>query len=231
MFESSEAVRVFHRTTAAAVRYHQEGRLLEQHDLLGLADAAELVQSFLYQLDVRDQTVHDRAPRAVECLVPDRGPETTRFLRQGEFAHLVLFGLEHCVALLFGHEIHLVNETEDLGVLGVLTNGLYALLVVLDVLVDLFAVHIEHVHEHFYVAEDVIALRGEVVLHERVLTVVATVSQCCERCVCVCVVRVESSRCTNTGASAALTRHSPTSSTRDCRGSARASAPHPLSVR
>ena len=75
----------------------------------------------------------------------------------------------HQVSLVLLHQVHLVDQAEDLGVGGVLQDGLQAGLVVVHVLLQLPALHVEHIDQHLHVPEDVVPLAGEVVLHERVL--------------------------------------------------------------
>jgi len=79
---------------AVRVRDGEEGGLLEQHDLVGLADAAELCELRLETLDVRDQRVDDRRPRQVQRLVPDRGAEAGDTHRSGGLAQLGLFAVK-----------------------------------------------------------------------------------------------------------------------------------------
>lgn len=62
-----------------------------------------------------------------------------------------------------------MNQAEDFSVGGVLQDGLQARLVVVHVLLQLAALHVEYVNEHLYVSENVVPLAGEVVLHEGVL--------------------------------------------------------------
>ena len=62
-----------------------------------------------------------------------------------------------------------MDETEDLGLGRVLQDGLETRLVVVHVLLQLGALHVEHVDQHLHVAEDVVTLARKVVLHERLL--------------------------------------------------------------
>lgn len=68
------------------------------------------------------------------------------------------------------------NEENDVGIREeeppgerYLVNRLQARLVVVHVVVQLAALHVEHVNQHLDVPEDVVLLRGEVLLHERLL--------------------------------------------------------------
>ena len=64
-----------------------------------------------------------------------------------------------------------MDQTEDLGVGGVLQDGLQARLVVVHVLLHLTALHVKDVDQNLDISEHVVALARKVVLHERFLAV------------------------------------------------------------
>lgn len=76
------------------VRDHEERRALKQHDLVGVADRAEIVQMLLKVLHVWDQRVHDRRPRAVERLIQDRRAKADRRQRTRARQHHLLLLLK-----------------------------------------------------------------------------------------------------------------------------------------
>ena len=141
-------------TLLVVVGNHKERRLLEQHDFVSAARAAELAQVGLQRLHVGQQDVHDVGPsligkaaaRArtwlrthikaghgaylVERLVPDGGFEARHVERAGGVENLLTALLEDLLALGLGEQVHLVNQAEDLGTLGELFQSLKAALVV-----------------------------------------------------------------------------------------------------
>jgi len=72
------------------VRDDEEGRALEQHHFISLADGAELLESPLDGVDVGDERVHNRGPGLVEGLVPDRRGEERDVHRQRCLLELAL---------------------------------------------------------------------------------------------------------------------------------------------
>lgn len=63
-----------------------------------------------------------------------------------------------------------MNQAEHFSVGGVLQDGLQTRLVVVHVLLQLAALHVEYVNEHLDISENVVPLAREVVLHEGVLS-------------------------------------------------------------
>lgn len=143
---------------ALAVRNHQKGGPLEQQHLVRVHHVREVVERVLQRLHVRDQLVDDAAPRPVQRLVPDARPECRTLERARTALQVLLALLEYYVALLLRHQVHLVHEAEDLRVRRVDQQRLQARLVVVHVLVQLAALHIEHVDQHLHVPEDVVLL-------------------------------------------------------------------------
>lgn len=84
-----------------------------------------------------------------------------------------IWNVTHYFTLVFRDEIHLVHETEYLGVGRVLENGLQTGLVIVHVLLNVSALHIKDIYEHLHIPEHIITLTGEVVLHESFLPVVS----------------------------------------------------------
>ena len=149
----------------------EEGCALEEDELIGLADLAQLLQVRLQVAAVGDERVHHLRPRAVEGLVPDARLEAgdLETKRLGQAHQLALALREDLVALLLRDQVHLVHQAEDLGRLRVLPHRLQARVVVLHVLGELAALDVKDIDEDLHVAEDVVALRLEVVLHEGLL--------------------------------------------------------------
>lgn len=105
----------------------EEGGLLKQHHLVGAADLAEALQLVLQRLDVGDELVDDAGPGLVERLVPDGGLEERHL--EGESAGRVALNqraplLEDRLAVLLRHQVHLVDQHEELRVGRVLVDGL-----------------------------------------------------------------------------------------------------------
>ena len=82
------------------------------------------------------------------------------------FPHL---SLTHHFPLVLRDEVHLVDEAKHLCIRGVLQDRLQARLIVVHVLLHLPALHVKHVDEHLHVAEHVVTLTCEVVLHKCLL--------------------------------------------------------------
>ena len=117
--------------------------------------------------DVGHERVDDGRPSAVKGLVPDGCAEALDVHGPRDAVELGDALAEHRVAVLLGDEIHLVEQTKDFGVGRVLVERLEAARVLLDVLGVGVGLDIEHIDEHLDVAEDVIALRREVVCPRR----------------------------------------------------------------
>ena len=71
----------------------------------------------------------------------------THLERKRELLELFCPLVEHEAALVLLDEVHLVDEAEHLGVLGERQQRLQAGLVVVDVLLQLAALHVKHVDE------------------------------------------------------------------------------------
>ena len=89
---------------------------------------------------------------------------------EGDLGELVLSLSEHLLSLLFGEEIHFVDEDKDFGFGGVLFESVHSFLEVLDVLLEFVTLHIENENEDGDVSEEIISLFFEVALHEGLLT-------------------------------------------------------------
>lgn len=73
--------------------------------------------------------------------------------------------------LVLGYKIHLVHEAEYFGIRRVLEDGLQARLIIVQVLLDLPALHIKDVDQDLHVPEDIVTLTCEIILHESFLPV------------------------------------------------------------
>eukprot|EP00588_Corethron_pennatum_P011397 CAMPEP_0194269030 /NCGR_PEP_ID=MMETSP0169-20130528/3263_1 /TAXON_ID=218684 /ORGANISM="Corethron pennatum, Strain L29A3" /LENGTH=301 /DNA_ID=CAMNT_0039010521 /DNA_START=125 /DNA_END=1026 /DNA_ORIENTATION=+ len=158
------------RAGGGGVADDQKRGSLEQHDLVGVADRAEGVQMRTQRFDVGNQVGHDAAPRPVQRLVPDGRAEA---LQRPDAPAVVLHEAapvgEDGVALLRRHQVHLVDEHEDARVRGVLLDGLQHAGVVVEVLLGLVALDVEHVDQDLDRPEDGLAVPLEVGLVEGVL--------------------------------------------------------------
>jgi len=94
----------------------------------------------------------------VEGFIPDGGPESDDLQGQGprlQLEHTVVVDL---VPLILLHEIHFVDQTKDLCILRVGHDGFQARLIVMHILFDISAFHIEYIDQDLDVLEDMIAL-------------------------------------------------------------------------
>lgn len=151
------------------MRDHQESGPFEKKHLVRFDDLRKVAQVALELLHVRDQLVNNAGPGFVQRLVPDRRPEARAGKRTGQSLQVLLALFEYQIPLILLDQVHLVHETEDLGIGRVLQDGFQTRLVVVHVFLQLAALDVEHVDQHLHVAEDVVPLAREVVLHERVL--------------------------------------------------------------
>jgi hypothetical protein len=62
-----------------------------------------------------------------------------------------------------------MNETEYLGVVGILLEGFDTLAVIVNVTLGITALHIEYVDENLNVSEDVVSLARQIILHKGIL--------------------------------------------------------------
>lgn len=109
-----------------AMRYDEKSGALKQQHLVGVYDARKGAQGILQHLHVRYQHVDYVGPGPVQRLVPDARLEAgaVEWLRK---ALQVLFAfLENLVLLLVRHQVHFVDEAEDLCIRRVVQNGLQA---------------------------------------------------------------------------------------------------------
>ncbi len=152
------------------IRHDQKRRALEQHNLLGAHRLDQLSEMLLNDLDVRDQAVDDPRPGFVQRLVPDAGLETGQ-------GHVPALFFDRCHPLLVDlfsemilHEIHLVDQTEDGRRWTPLGQRPDDRPERNQVAIELARLDVEDVDEYADIGEDVMRLRTEVVLHERVLS-------------------------------------------------------------
>lgn len=158
----------------------EEGRALEEEQLLGLDGNAEVGEVVLNDGEVGDQVVDDGRPGLVQALVPDgRGKgrqvdvanvyadrvDVLGRLLAHEAHALVVDGL----AGVWHDKIHLVDEDVDLCGGGVLQQGGEDGDVGGQVAVDVARLDVEDVDDHADVGEDVDALLGEIVFHKSLL--------------------------------------------------------------
>lgn len=118
---------------------------------------------------VGDQCIHNARPGHVERLVPYRGGQTRELQRLALVGQDAASLGEDPLAHLLLHQVHLVHQTKDARRGGVVAHGFQAINVGMQVSLELARLDVKDVDEHLDVAEDVVALCGQVVLHEGVL--------------------------------------------------------------
>lgn len=99
------------------VRDHKERGALKEHDLVGIADRAKVVQVLLQVLHVGDERVHDGRPCAVERFVPDRGAKADRGQRSSASQNHLLFLIKNLQPRMFRNQ-HTVEAAKGNDVLG-----------------------------------------------------------------------------------------------------------------
>lgn len=160
------------RAGVVAGAYHETSGLLEQDDLVGVHHLLQLLEVRLVHGHVRYQRAHDLRPRAVQALVPDgrrEAHEVREPVVRGGLLQLLHHQPEQLLALVQLHQVHLVQQHEDLGVGAVLPQLSKRPREDLDVLHHLLGLHVEYVDQHLHHLEYVVLLLAEVVLHEHVL--------------------------------------------------------------
>ena len=153
------------------MRDNQKRGALKQHDLLSLADVGKVLQMLLEQTHVGDERANNAGPRLEQTLVPDRRRKPCELVPVGlgEPAQVVHHLAKHVFTLRLLHEVHLVHQYKHLGVGRELAQMAQALGESGNVLLDFFAFNVKHMDKHLHHAEQVVALRGEVVFNKYVL--------------------------------------------------------------
>ena len=82
--------------------------------LIGIQDLCKLIETALHVLHVGDQHVDDAAPGLIKGFVPDAGPEAGAVQRLAKLLEVLLPLWEDHLPLVLLHQVHLVDQAEDL---------------------------------------------------------------------------------------------------------------------
>lgn len=104
------------------VYYFEECGALEENDFFSVGRGAQFAEVGFHEVEIGRETLYYVTPRSVQGLVPDTGAvgADVVFEAAGEVFDEGGFGVEEGVAPVGGHEIHFVDEAEDVRGGGVL---------------------------------------------------------------------------------------------------------------
>ena len=107
----------------------------------------------------------------IQRLIPDRCFEAFYFEAAIDLCqYLITHWFEHFRFLGFQKQIHFVEEAEDFCFWGQLRQRIQTILKLIKIVtLEVFAGHIKHMNEYFNVAENVVTLTFEELLHKQIL--------------------------------------------------------------
>mmetsp|Transcript_11662 Transcript_11662/g.24040 ORF Transcript_11662/g.24040 Transcript_11662/m.24040 type:complete len:277 (-) Transcript_11662:87-917(-) len=136
---------------------NQKGCSLKQNHFVRIANVAEFVQMRFQQSNVGNQIRDNLAPGFIESFVPNRGSKTLKVFhpaRQTRFFDQLFAVLQNSLPILFGDQIHLVDQQKNSCVRGIFFDSLKDSTKVIKVLFGSLTFDIKDINEQFDAPKD-----------------------------------------------------------------------------